>query len=182
MKNACRDFNLAQGAIPRSLSHIAGVYPEQVLNLMLERIRIENDRRNEHDWQYQALGIDHHAVSFHGVNGEVRQRLLTRCLTTYMTVNLSYDSAARLFWRIDPEGSDAAEVIVSSLENSDSDQIDKMKSLLIHAPRLRHHYEQLRDLAGSRAAATKTQQIIESWKDLIEGETATTTDDIGLIM
>jgi hypothetical protein len=83
------DFNLAQGAIPRSLSHIAGVYPEQVMNLMLERIRIENDRRNEHDWQYRTLGIDHHAVSFHGVNGEVRQRLLTRCLATYMTVNLS---------------------------------------------------------------------------------------------
>ncbi len=52
------DLDLRQGTIPRFLCTIVGDFPDQVLDLLLNRVQIEERGRAAGEWKYDALGME----------------------------------------------------------------------------------------------------------------------------
>ena len=129
------DFDSQQGAIPRFLGGIVGMFPDQVLNLLLERLAIEERRRTEGNWSFRALGISYHTVSFGSVPIDKKPNMLERCLAMYLQSRDSADSYAGLFWSIDPLWEHTSHVIIDALRNADPDLGPRIDRLLRHSPR-----------------------------------------------
>jgi hypothetical protein len=129
------DFDSHQGAIPRFLGGIVGMFPDQVLNLLLERLAIEERRRTEGNWSFRALGISYHTVSFGSVHSDKKPNMLERCLAMYLQSRDSADSYAGLFWSIDPLREHTSHVIIDALRNADPDIGPRIDRLLRHSPR-----------------------------------------------
>lgn len=159
------DFDAQQGAIPRFLSRATGLFPDQVLDLLLERIQIQDGRRIAHNWGYRALGISHHAVSFSNLSDEKKRLLLQRCLLALTGIQFSTDDVAELFWSIDPQESHWAELIANSLESADSGWASKIENMLLYAPRQDHTYRELRRVARELQPGSDARTTIERWCD-----------------
>jgi hypothetical protein len=129
------DFDSHQGSIPRFLGGIVGRFPDQVFDLLLERVAIEERKRSEHIWSYRALGISYNTVSFGSVASETKPELLERCLRAYLHSRHSGDSYAALFWSIDPLWENTISVIVDALGSAGQDQIRRIDHLLRRSPR-----------------------------------------------
>jgi hypothetical protein len=163
------DFDVRQGAIPRFLSLLANIFPDQVLDLLIQRIRIEESKRRDHEWHYRALGIDHHAISFMGSPSERKPAMLRRCLSVRMELQHSGDNLANLFWDIDPVGEYGFQSIIEALQNADAEQADKIRDVVRHARRADEYiYEELRRLTSGLPEGSRAKTIIDRWLDLAE--------------
>lgn len=163
------DFDVRQGAIPRFLSLLANIFPDQVLDLLIQRIRIEESKRRDHEWHYRALGIDHHAISFMGSPSERKPAMLRRCLSVRMDLQHSGDSLANLFWDIDPVGEYSFQSIIEALQNAEAEQADKIREVVRHARRPDEYiYGELRRLSSGLPEGSRAKTIIDRWLDLAE--------------
>lgn len=163
------DFDVRQGAIPRFLSLLAANFPDQVLDLLIQRIRIEESKRRDHEWHYRALGIDHHAVSFMNSPAESKPAMLRRCLSVRMDLQHSGDSIAKLFWQIDPLGEHGFRSIIEVLENADAEQARKVWDFLRHAHRPDEYiYGELRRLTSGLPEGSRAKTIVDQWWHLAE--------------
>lgn len=129
------DFDSHQGSIPRFLGTLVGRYPEEVLNLLLKRLALEEQRRAQHDWTFRALGISHHAVSFGSVPSERKPDLLRMCMSRFLLSHHSDESYAQLFWSIDPLWEYSFDVVLDALGNATPDNVSKIELLLHRNPR-----------------------------------------------
>ena len=129
------DLDAHQGAVPRFLSRMVGYFPEQVVGLLTERISIEEQRRAERDWTFRALGVSHHAVSFGGMPTEVIPELLRRALECYLRSARSAETAAELFWSIDPTWKCSFTVLAEKLGGASEAEVTSVDDLLLRCPR-----------------------------------------------
>jgi hypothetical protein len=129
------DFDDHQGTVPRFLCQMLGYFPEEVLDLLIERIKVEEQRRSAHDWAFRALGVQHHAVLFGSTPAEKIPELLRKCLEFYLRSLHSADTAAELFWSIDPTWKHSFAVLTEKLESACEAQILKVDELLHRCPR-----------------------------------------------
>jgi hypothetical protein len=163
------DLDLRQGTIPRFLNTIVGVFPDQVLDLLLTRIQIEERRRAAGDWIYQALGIDSHAVSFMSVPAERKRAMLDRCILALMQLKSSDDSLAKIFWSIDPVGVECFRAVAESLEDADQFQATRIEYLLRHSPRgAIYAYGELRKIGAELRPDSQAATIIQGWCELAD--------------
>jgi hypothetical protein len=136
---AFEDLDFQQGSVPRFLSHLNENYPEQVLTFLIERTEEEERRRTAHDWNFQALPSNHHAISFGSADKELAPVLLKRSIAVYFQSNLSSDTSSELFWSIDPMAEHAIEVIADEMADARNDRIKKTLQLLGSDPRGINH-------------------------------------------
>lgn len=163
------DFDVRQGAIPRFLSLLAAIFADQVLDLLIQRVWVEESKRRAHEWHYRALGSDHYAVSFVGSPNEKKPAMLRRCLSVRMDLDYSGDTLADLFWDIDPLGGYSFQSIIEVLENSNAEQVTNVEDVLRHAHRPDEYiYGELRRLSADLPAGSRAKTIIARWCDLAE--------------
>jgi Domain of unknown function (DUF4062)/AAA ATPase domain len=163
------DFDVRQGAIPRFLSRLTTIFPDQVLEFLIQRIQIEESRRRAHEWHYRALGIDHHAISFMSSPNERKPAMLRRCLSVRMDLQHSGDTLAKLFWDIDPVGEYSFQSIIEALESTDAGQAAKVADVVRHARRPDEYiYGELRRLSAGLPEGSCAKTIIDRWWDLAE--------------
>jgi hypothetical protein len=163
------DFDIRQGAIPRFLGRVVGRFPDQVLDLLLGRIQIEEQKRRGRDWSYRALGIDHHAISFMGVASESKQPLLERCLSALMRLQSSADTLAALFWDVDPVGDACFRAIAQRLEGAIPDEVSKIERLIDRSPRGKEYaYGQLRSVGAELPPNSQARAIIDTLCDRVD--------------
>jgi hypothetical protein len=163
------DLDLRQGTIPRFLSTIVGVFPDQVLDLLLTRVQIEERGRAAGGWKYKALGMDFNAISFMSVPAERKRAMVNRCILALMPLKFSDDSLAKIFWSIDPVGAECFRAIAESLENADSFQATRIEHLLKHSPRGPiYAYGELRKIGAELQPDSQAAAIIQGWCELAD--------------
>jgi hypothetical protein len=163
------DLDIRQGAIPRFLSQVASTFPVQVLEFLIQRIHIEESKRQAHEWNYRALGIDHHAISFAGSPGERKPAMLSRCLLALTDLQLSVDTLANLFWDIDPIGEYCFQSIIEMLGSANAEHAAKVAKVVRQARRPSEHiYGELRRLSSGLPEGSQVKTVIDQWWDLTE--------------
>jgi hypothetical protein len=129
------DFSAHQGAIPSFLSRLTNRFPDQVLEFLLCRIEVEDERRANGDWDFRAIDGPFGYVSFGDVEPEARSRLVQMCLDRYLQAippALSYRS---LFWTV-LGGLDNAvlSVLTRNVAGAEGDCVDKILTLIQTSP------------------------------------------------
>ena len=175
------DLDFQQGSIPRFLSHLNESYPEQVLTFLIERIEEEERRRTAHDWNFQALPSNHHAISFGSADKALVPALLKRSIAVYFRSNLSADTSSELFWSIDPMAAHAIEVIADEMADARNDRITKTLRLLSSDPRGCNHAvtELSRTMRGFPARSKKRKNILTLIGAANTAQSETGSDRIG---
>jgi hypothetical protein len=163
------DLDFRQGAIPRFLSGLTAIFPDQVLEFLIQRIQIEESWRRAHEWHYCALGINHHTVSFMNSPDERKPAMLRRCLSVRMDLQCSGDTLANLFWGIDPVGKYSIQSIIEVLENADAEQSDQVADVVRHAHRTDEYIlGELRKLSPGLPDGSRAKTILDRWWNLAE--------------
>lgn len=163
------DFDARQGAIPRFLSQVASIFPDEVLELLIQRIHIEESKRQAGEWRYSALGVSHHAVSFMSAPTEAKPGMLRRCLSVRMKLEHSGGTLASLFWDIDPVGGYSFQAIGEMLENADAEQAAKLADVVRHSSRPDEYvYGELRKLSSGLPKGSRAKTIVDHWCDLAD--------------
>lgn len=129
------DLSTNQGAIPSFLSRLTDRFPDQVLEFLLHRLEIEDERRTNGDWSFRGLDSPYGHVSFGAVEPRVRARLVQTCLDRYLRAIPPASSYRSLFWTV-LGGLDAEVLTVLSraVVGADDERVEKILTLIQTSP------------------------------------------------
>jgi hypothetical protein len=131
-----RDWEYDQGSIPRFLSRLAGLFPDEAYELLSRRIALRVEARAAHQSSFRSFGLVHANISFDGVPVEKRLDLARDCLGRLFVAD-SAEDLAQLYWDVAGYGDQALEVIVTSTQGADNVAVRNLATLIHKAtPRL----------------------------------------------
>jgi hypothetical protein len=131
-----RDWEFDQGAIPRFLGHLAGLFPDETYDLLARRIELNAEARENNRPSFQTLGLVHGSISFGSVPAEKRLGLAQDCIHRLMR-SVSRDELAELFWDLAGYDEPAIQLIVNSAPGADELGVRNLATLIEKAvPRL----------------------------------------------
>jgi hypothetical protein len=131
-----RDWEFDQGAIPRFLGHLAGLFPDETYDLLARRIELNAEARENNRPSFQTLGLVHGSISFGSVPAEKRLGLAQDCIHRLMR-SVSRDELAELFWDLAGYDEPALQLIVNSAPGADELGVRNLATLIEKAvPRL----------------------------------------------
>ncbi len=94
-----RDWDFDQGAIPRFLSTLANLFPDETYDLLLGRIDQNIQAQESKRPSYRSFGLVHANISFGSAPAEKRIQLGQNCLARLIASDSAEDLAA-LFWEV----------------------------------------------------------------------------------
>jgi hypothetical protein len=124
------DFDTHQGKLPRFLSQLGVIFPDEVLDLLLARIEKEHVERRQKNWGYHALGHAYANVSFGSVEAAARLQLAKRCLDVYLMSEGHPEAYAKLFWTMNGADDEILGLIVSACDSADEQGTAKIGTLI----------------------------------------------------
>ncbi|AEU37467.1 hypothetical protein [Granulicella mallensis] len=129
------DLDTNQGRITTFLSKLVKAFPDQVLDFLMARVKVEQHRRAEGDWSYRSINFTYGHVSFGSVNPETKIRLIARSLEWYLRAESPASSYRELFWSV-LGGLDEAtlSVISDKVDESDQETLSKILKLIQFSP------------------------------------------------
>jgi hypothetical protein len=128
------DLDAAQGKIPRFLSELAVIFPEQVLEFLFIRIETERVNRSRGDWNYRAMGSTYGQVSFGGVDHSKKPWLVSQCLTRCLQSASSEDAYVKLFWATGSLDDVTLGLLGESASKADDSQMPNICLLIQRGP------------------------------------------------
>jgi hypothetical protein len=158
------DFDADQGTLPRFLSRLLMLFPDQVLDLLLERIAMEQKARKQGKWNYRSLGSVHGDVSFASLEAVDRLRLAKKCLDVYFTLDEESEGYAKLFWMISGADDGILNLLVTACDDSNTQRTKQIATLIRRSSR-RLAFTQpdfARALLGKLSGANQ-QEVIEAF-------------------
>jgi hypothetical protein len=129
------DFDADQGKLTRFLSQLATMFPDQVTDLLIDRVSVEYEARKQQNWSYRTFDLVHGNVSFELVKASDRRRLSSKCLEAYLAGNDDSDSYAKLFWIIGGAHDEVLDLLVAVCDDSDSRKAEQLAALIKRSPR-----------------------------------------------
>lgn len=93
------DWEYDQGAIPRFLSRFVALFPDEIFDLLLNRIDLTTQARASNEAGFRTFGLVYHDISFGGLLPEKRLTLGRDCLIRLISAE-SADELASLFWDV----------------------------------------------------------------------------------
>ncbi|MGA2571209.1 MAG: DUF4062 domain-containing protein [Terracidiphilus sp.] len=131
-----RDWEHDQGAIPRFLSRLAILFPDEVYGLLSRRIDLNVDARRNNLPSFRTFGLVHERISFGGVPAEKRLQLAQDCIGRLLQSD-SGDELATLFWDLAGYEEPVLQLIVNSAVGADDPGVQIIATLIDKAvPRL----------------------------------------------
>ena len=129
------DLSINQGAIPRFLSTLTGRFPDQVLDFMLHRLEVEEERQAIGDWSFRGLGTPYGDVSFGTVEWEAKARLVETCLNRYLKTTSLASSYGSLLWTvIGGLDENVLSVLSRAAAGAEGERLEKLLSLIRTSP------------------------------------------------
>jgi hypothetical protein len=106
-----------------------------VLEFLLHRLEIEDERRAKGDWSFRGLDSPYGHVSFGAVESGVRARLVQTCLDRYLRAIPPASSYRSLFWTVlgglDDE---VLSVLSRGVVGADDERMEKLLTLIRTSP------------------------------------------------
>jgi hypothetical protein len=132
-----RDWEFAQGAIPRFLTRFVNLFPDETYTLLFNRIERDIRAREENGGaSLRSFGLVHSNISFGGVPAEKRLQLGQHCITR-LIASRSAGELADLFWIVAGFDEPALRLIVETAANVDEKGFRNIETLIGKAiPRL----------------------------------------------
>jgi hypothetical protein len=131
-----KDWEFDQGAIPRFLGHLAGLFPDETYDLLIRRIELNAESRENNQPSFQTLGLVHGSISFGIVPAEKRLQLAQDCIHRLLRA-VSREELAELFWDLAGYDEPALQLIVNSAPGADELGVRNLATLIEKAvPRL----------------------------------------------
>ena len=130
------DWEFDQGAIPRFLGRLAGLFPDETYDLLARRIELNAEARENDRPSSKTLGLVHGSISFGSVPAEKRLGLAQDCIHRLMR-SVSREELAELFWDLAGYDEPALQLIVNSAPGADELGVRNLATLIEKAvPRL----------------------------------------------
>lgn len=158
------DLATDQGKLPRFLSQLVQMFPDQVLDFLLARIATEQDARKRNNWNYHSLGLVRGDVSFASLEVADRSRLAAKCLNFYLASSDGSEDYAKLFWMISGADDGILSLLVTACDDSDIGRTKQVAALIRRSSR-RLAFTQpnfARAVLGKLSGANQ-QEIIEAF-------------------
>ena len=131
-----RDWEFAQGAIPRFLGRFANLFPDETYELLLRRIDRSVQARENKQPAYRSFGLVHANISFGSVPIEKRIQLGQNCIARLIASD-SAEDLATLFWEVAGYEEPALQLIFAIAPNLDERGVRNIATLIEKAiPRL----------------------------------------------
>jgi hypothetical protein len=130
------DLSTNQGTIPSFLSRLTDRFPDRVLDFLLHRLEVEDQRRAADDWTFHA-GLDspYGHVSFGNVEPGVKARLVRICLDRCLCSTPPTSSYRSLFWTVLGGLDDQVLAVLSSAAaGADVERLEKILTLVRTSP------------------------------------------------
>jgi len=131
-----RDWEHDQGAIPRFLSRLAILFPDEVYGLLSRRIDLNVDAGRKNLQSFRTFGLVHERISFGGVPAEKRLQLAQDCIGRLSQSDSGHELAT-LFWDLAGYDEPVLKLIVNSAAGANDLGVQNIATLIDKAvPRL----------------------------------------------
>lgn len=158
-----KDWEHDQGAIPRFLSRLAILFPDEVYDLLSHRISLNVEARKNNLPSFPTFEFVHEQVSFGGVPADKRLQLAQDCIVRLVQAD-SGEELSTLFWHVAGYDEPALQLIVNSAAGVDDLGVQNIAILIDKAgPRLAFTHtgfvrNLLREFTG-----TQREQLVEAF-------------------
>jgi hypothetical protein len=131
-----KDWEVDQGGIPRFLNRLLRLFPDEVFDLLRERVELSDSARQKHEF-LRTFGLVHERISFEGVPTEKRLELGRQCLALQVKAHDSAHEYAELFWDVVGFDESALRLILEVVPKADERGVENLATLIDAAtPRL----------------------------------------------
>ncbi len=128
-----RDWHYDQGAIPRFLNHFVSLFPDEMFDVLTERIGRNSAARAANLPGLRTFGIVHGDVSFSNVPTEKRMELAAKVLCQALMPGAG-EEASDLFWDVAGIDDRAFDLILRDAHGMSEDSVTQLVALLDKAP------------------------------------------------
>lgn len=158
-----RDWEHDQGAIPRFLSRLASLFPDEVYSLLSRRIDLNVDARTNNLPYFRTFGLVHEHISFGGVPAEKRLQLAQDCIGRILQSD-SGDELATLFWDLAGYDEPVLQLVVNSAVGADDLGVQNIATLIDKAiPRLAFTYTGFVRNLLRQFTGTQRERLVEAF-------------------
>jgi hypothetical protein len=130
------DWDFDQGAVPRFLNRFVNLFPDEIYSLLVQRIELSQQARQDHQLGFRSFGLVHQNISFGGLAAEKRIAFGRDALAKVLRPGSPYDYA-ELFWDVAGYDDAAMNLILEASHNLDASSVENLATLIGKAiPRL----------------------------------------------
>jgi hypothetical protein len=158
-----KDWDSHQGSIPRFLTALTNLFPDEVFDFLLNRIAAETLARQQNDYSFRSFDLVHNDISFGGLPSEKRAELAARCLGILINDDSSTSSYAELFWVVGGYTEGVFNIIVGAASRAHSERVTRIATLINKAaPRLAFTYTEFAKRLIDAVVGQDKTKIIEA--------------------
>lgn len=128
-----RDWDYDQGAIPRFLNHFVSLFPDEMFDVLIDRIERNSAARTANLPGLRTFGLLHGDVSFSNVPAEKRMELAAKVLRQALVPGAG-EEASDLFWDVAGIDDRAFDLILRDAPGIPEDSLPQLVALLDKAP------------------------------------------------
>jgi hypothetical protein len=128
-----RDWDYDQGAIPRFLNHFVSLFPDEMFDVLIDRIERNSAARAASLPGLRTFGLVHGDVSFSNVPTEKRMELAAKVLRRALMPG-TCEEASDLFWDVAGIDDRAFDLILRDAPGISEDSVTQLVALLDKAP------------------------------------------------